>query len=439
MYNFQIVKNYLDTNVNEAELLEEKQIYELIKSGGEHKDLITSARLLEKSNPDYDKIKKQIPSVLWFASFHDYKITSNIISLSNFIYCDIDKVDNPAEIKEYLKQFPFIRAIWLSFGGRGLGFTVLCDKLATNNIKMAYELIGTEINLKLDTRACKLTQSNVLSYDNEIYINPEPSIFNFNIDLSNTNSDLNFISNHSSPELWLNALCNNTNNNTRVSLALHRKEKEYSSSNDTFRPKVNFKTQISQAEFEDEDYKVFDEGRDYVVVYINKNGIEAGKRHDTLLNITSKLIYNSPDAGSEEILKTLVTINKEYCKPALPIKDIEMIVAWCWKKHIIGKLKLNLKKRYVWFNPKSDITPKQKMSISAKVTARRRRDKTSEKINKCIMDLYNNEIIITQNVLMKSCNLSVSTIKRYWKELKSEINEVNNSMRENSQNLCEIS
>jgi len=52
------------------------------------------------------------------------------------------------------------------------------------------------------------------------------------------------------------------------------------------------------------------------------------------------------------------------------------------------------------------------------------------------MDLYNNEIIITQNVLMKSCNLSVSTIKRYWKELKSEINEVNNSIQENRQNLC---
>jgi len=136
--------SYASTNVNNSKQINEQEIYELIRTGGDHKDLVTEARLLGKQSETYDKNKIKVPAVLWYSTFTSYKDTKHLSSLTNFIYCDIDSVEDIDKTKDKLKQIPYIRAIWISFGGNGLGFSVKCDILTQFQLK-SMKRIGVKV------------------------------------------------------------------------------------------------------------------------------------------------------------------------------------------------------------------------------------------------------------------------------------------------------
>ena len=407
--NFQKMKNYADTNINESSQIDEQEIYQLIKTGGSYRDLVIQARQSHKGDKIYEKNKRQVPAILWHGIFSNYKNTQNLLNLTNFLHCDIDGIGMTEDTRTHLSIFPFIRAIWKSFGGNGWGFTVQCDNLTKDNIKLIYNSLGSLINLSLDVNNCKITQANALSYDPEIYINPNPTIYSANIsDVTN-----NFKSNKGGSYTYI-----------------IKKEREHREVYDTHNYSVNYKTRLSEEEYSNNDFVITEEGRPYVEVYYKRFGIEEGERKTTLMTITKKLIFNNPDSSYDNILERVQYINN-HCNPSLSENEVKYIVDWCWSKYQNGELYIKTRNKYIWFNPNIFHTKNKKLKIAGQQMGIIRRNRTKAKINIAISDLYNEGILITQSELQKRTGKSESTIKRYWKDLKEEIESINENIREN--------
>ena len=188
---------------------------------------------------------------------------------------------------------------------------------------------------------------------------------------------------------------------------------------------------MDKDEFNGKEYVIFDEGRNYVDVYIPKNGIKDGNRHNNLTYMTLKLIDINSDASYDDLLRMMISINRTHCKPPLDDEKIEKMVEWGWDKKINGLVDIEKKKRYVFFDPDCTLSAKQKQSISAGVSAKRKRIRTMKKIRDGIKELYNDQVKITQVKVAERNGVKVGTIKRYWSEFKEDVRVMNENIREN--------
>jgi hypothetical protein len=100
------------------------------------------------------------------------------------IYVDFDDVMGK-EIKSHISSFPFVKSVFNSFGGGGLGAYISVKGVTFDNFKLVHKQITDALGVEADKCAVKATQPNVLSYDPEIYINANPSFFPVNEQLFN--------------------------------------------------------------------------------------------------------------------------------------------------------------------------------------------------------------------------------------------------------------
>lgn len=384
------------------------ELYEQIRTGNGKTGMYETARHIGKGNALYDQLKGLLPCYypnVTFAS--NSRNTDNIDQLTGEIYCDLDQLDCPTvTVKEYLKQFPFIKSIWVSFGGTGLGFTVKCENLSKTNFATTYTSISRSIGYTLDPGARKLTQPNVISYDPDIYVNPNPTVYIAKDITENTVKE---------------ELCE-----------AFKKEKKYSVPN--FRlpqadDRLRFKTELES--YNGLDY-VFDiNGRDFVEVYIPKNGIAKGTRTKSLLCITLKLRYNNPSFSFETIAHCVRSFNLSFCKPALSAMEIDKILVWCKMKNDAGEIAIKVKQRYLWFDPKCLLTKTEKLKIVGTMTGELKRFRTRTVIKEAINALYNDNEIITQKKLASYVGKTDRTIRKYWNEFKKDVDVANENIRTN--------
>jgi len=462
---FQKLKKIKDVDAKNADWITESNIYQLIKTGDKHKNLVIEARIAGKENPIYVKNKHKVPKIMWYASFQNKINNNNVESLTNFIYCDLDDVTNIDVIKDELKQFPFIRAIWKSFGAKGLGFVVKCNNVTAENYKDIYHAIGKYIGYNLCEKACKITQGNVLSFDPDIYINEDPTVFDTSEIVINKNKLNNKKGNYSEKTISYKERCqvgqgnsksipapiNNkihvdidtlrisdsflSNNNDemninyRVPYTYHsiyiNKEKRTWLVNDTLYNNTIFKTKIPERLFENEDYKVFYYGYEYVEAYVPKGGITQGQRTFSLINLTAKIIYLNPRYGYDDILAVIKRINNNLVEPNLPEEKVIGIVSDCWNRYNNGNLVVNYKKRKIAFNPKSKLCKEEKLSICGEYSAWFRREKRDNKLLDAISSLAKGDAIITQKLMAEEAGMSIRTIKRIWKDIIFFIDDAN--------------
>jgi len=405
--HYQLCTTFKTSEIDVNKTITDSELYELIKTGGNNKNIYTAARLIGKGNPGYKELKATIqcyhPNVIFNKN---ERKNCNISHLTGEIYCDLDNLDNPVdEVKDHLKQFPFIKSIWISFSGIGIGFTVTCDNLTKDNYSSTYKAIGDYIGYKLDFGAKKLTQANIISYDTNIYINPNPTLFIAKDDIL-----------YKVKEEVCEAL----------------KKERHSVANFRFLTddiKLKFKSELDN--YNNEDF-IFDiNGKDFTEVFIPMNGIEQGNRKTSLISITLKLLYLNPNTVFNAIAKTIRTINKSYCKPELSNIELESLLDWCKKIDNEGDVAIKLKQRYIWFNPENKLSTSDKLTIVGQKVGELKRYRTSNKIKNAITELYNKNEIITQKSVAKIVGKSDRTIRKYWNEFKSDIDEANENIRTN--------
>ena len=104
--------------------------------------------------------------------------------MSGYIYIDIDDfIDKPfQDVWDILSDdgLSFVKAVWRSFGGNGIGCLIKVDGLTVDNYKSTwnslYKLFNERFGFKLDAQTKDITRINVLSFDPDIFIKADANV-----------------------------------------------------------------------------------------------------------------------------------------------------------------------------------------------------------------------------------------------------------------------
>jgi hypothetical protein len=148
----------------------ENSVFNAIKEGGKHKDIIKQIRNA-KDKEERDELKKQLGVVLWSGKFSERR-SNALVEYSHLICLDFDKI-NPKLTKDFLKTKPFVYACFESPGGDGVKAIIKVSSLKHDGHfkALAKEFPNIDQSGKDVSRAC------FISHDPDLYINPGSDIY----------------------------------------------------------------------------------------------------------------------------------------------------------------------------------------------------------------------------------------------------------------------
>ena len=384
------------------QVLSIEDVLQIIKNGDEYLQIINTARLYGKGSAIYDNIKTNLlPSFRFNFLFEDSASNKNIIASTGLIYLDVDGVDT-------IPTNDYIFASWKSLSNKGYGLLVKVDNLTLDNYSNVYNQLTEIIGINSDAGARKATQQTILSYDKNLYCNPNSNIYNY--------SENKKVSNH--PILEEREECIVTND-TFLSI-----------DSDTIQ--FNNIESYFTNEYENELYRVFDEKIKICSPFIPIR-IEVGKRNSTLFYLLSQYALLNPKAGKQFFKAISETINKKMY-PRLESNEIESIINSVLLKREDNSLKLFYnEERKILFNPNALITGKEKMKIVNQVLGNIKSQLTKETIYIALENWdFESYGAITQKKIVELTGKSIATVKRYWKEFKSYTKDLNNDYKAKS-------
>jgi hypothetical protein len=157
--------------------VEIKTLNDTLTAISTYSEVVDKARKIKKDAPSkYKEFKKTLPAVSWAGVFSKRKKDS-IMEFSDLIYFDIDNCRSDDKLK--VTDNPFVAAAWTSLSGDGLGFIVRCNNLNKDTFVPTYNKLALEFEKKKLTidRLSDVSRLNILSHDENIYINEEYNVF----------------------------------------------------------------------------------------------------------------------------------------------------------------------------------------------------------------------------------------------------------------------
>jgi hypothetical protein len=318
----------------------------------------------------FNEIKKTIlcftPNSVSENSFRN----SKKLNSTGYIYFDFDfkSKTEAIEFKEKVKSINSVELAYISISGLGLGLLVKVNKDNVNlvNFKGYWNYINdTFFQSKADKKTCDFKRLNILSYDNNIYHNPDAIELESIIEGSSIkySTDLPFeLFDHSKP------------------------------------------------------YTFIPEGYNYVEIKLNqykKNKIKEGFRNSTLGAICLQLIYLNPDADYLAIYNVLNYINNNYCSTPMKNYEVSNIVKSNFKKkdeilnNVNGIMDKYIKVKKVFFN--GNIPRIEKLKIINML----KKNYNIDKVNKSLEKYFNQKRDISfQEIEYSSINNIQSNGKR---------------------------
>lgn len=171
--------NKITDTVNTAIAMED--LLNLVKTGGTHKTIIQAIRA-EKNATKQAELKKQLPAVTISGLFEGGRTEKSLKEHSGFIQIDIDKIISLNKNIEKLKNDPYSYAVFLSPSGNGIKIIVPISK-DKNLHKKTFEQLETyyldKYNIQIDKQCKDIPRLMYLSWDENIYINQNASIFDY--------------------------------------------------------------------------------------------------------------------------------------------------------------------------------------------------------------------------------------------------------------------
>jgi uncharacterized protein with HEPN domain len=150
------------------------EVLDIIRTG---KDGIKEQVEKYRNNTDIFIEKARLPLICWNGVF-SYKNNSSLVKYSSYIALDYDKVNNIEELKEKLIKIPYVKAIFKTPSGNGLKVIVQHGNSDYTDHDELFKQL--ELLMKFDgfdSSVSDISRGNFLSYDPDIYINPNPEIF----------------------------------------------------------------------------------------------------------------------------------------------------------------------------------------------------------------------------------------------------------------------
>jgi len=399
MYKITKYRNAQSSIIQDTLMIEE--VFEIIEKGDSKLNHIKHARSFEKGSTDYDEVRKfLIPTFRFNFLFKDKAANNNITKPTGLIYIDADLIDT-------IPQSDFIFAKWKSLSLTGYCILVKVQNLSFDNFKDYYNKISSILNINSDAGARKATQQTIQSYDPDIYINYNSTIYNC--------SDIRKVS----------------------SPTKQKKEGECLTTDDTLSSvpqNIKFRYDNIDDYFIDNNYQyiVFNEDKEKLCIPFIPKRVEKGNRNQYLFTYLSQILTLNPSMSKVYMSSMANNLNLKVMKPKLPDNEVQNIVSSIYKLKDANELKMYFnKERRIIFNPKFKITFKDKMKIVNKELGNIASKKTSQKIYECIEEWdFESEGKITQRKVANLTALSTSTVKRHWHQFKSFVKELNDGFKE---------
>lgn len=167
-----IYKNFSDTNDKDFGL---DDFLNGVKSGKWQDQILKVRTITDKKQRDLEK--KKCPMVTISGSFSGRK-DNTIRKHSGFIAIDIDKIDNPNDVKKLVANDRYIYSAFISVSGTGLCLIFKID--GTRHLD-AFEGIGAYLyetyQLIIDQSCKNVSRSRFVSYDPYLIYNPTSLLF----------------------------------------------------------------------------------------------------------------------------------------------------------------------------------------------------------------------------------------------------------------------
>lgn len=373
--------NYFDA-INKPNIDKTISVFDwltLIKTGGEFINLITEARVAGKYSNEYKKIKQtQLPAISPNFLFKDSRRNSNIIESTGLVYLDFDvnSKEKAIELKEHLTTIEYVYGSFLSLSELGCGCYIRVSNVTMNTVKEIAEEFAILFNLDIDKKAILPTQVNVLTYDPNVYINENATVYTSNIE----ETEIDEIKIEISTEEF-------------NSLIFESKLTDYPS-----------------------ECVYFPDGRPFVRCFVpfhmadgSTKKISNGNRNYVISSYIHNLVWLNPNANEDLILKWCNTLNKTICNIPLTNDDCLKIVKQKFNLKIKEQLKpMGVKLKKYWIDPNSK--DKRKAFLSSLSILKK--ESTLDKINQFFGDeLYNRKEKATLHTISEYTKLCYSTIK----------------------------
>ena len=381
-------------------VLTEIDIYEFIEVI-KSPDIITQKRIEKirsyhhKDKEKYDSLKAKLLCFALNFRFREKRRNDNIIEPTGLIYLDVDNNTN-IDLNN-----PHIFATWLSISGLGRGILVRVDNLTTDNFKDTYIAISKELNIDTDIRAAKSTQPTIQSYDKDLYFNEDALTWLCDTDTSLQNTPTTLL-NTSKKRKGNNAIGENI--------------------------KLRFDN-YNEMDFKGQKYLYFKDEKILKSKVVIPKKINSGSRNSVLSAIAYQIRALNPNVSFNHLKAVIESINIHCCIPTLKDKEIHSISKKTMEIEDIEPL-LNSPRRFL-FNPKFNLSRKQKMQIVNTKNGQAKSEQTIKEIGNCINNWdIKTQGNISQKNLKKASGKNINTIEKYYKLFKTEIAEIKQRFKE---------
>jgi len=388
---FDLILNLKKRDVVAEASLED--LVDMIKNPGIiQKQLVCSARTLDKSSKKFKNIKESVPCFIPNFRHDGYVNISTIKSPTGFLYIDVDE-----HIDVDFEQFNFVAASWKSLSGVGRGILVAVkdmDKKGTD-LKVLKSLIGTISNMmdiSFDANAISRDRVNAMSYDEDIYYNP-------NYEEIEIELEVNKKVGHAPTIL-------STTNRLREDV-LDYDDSSYKgelrlSNLDEFLGMYEFGENEMFIDLEDSKIQ-------YTHIYVPKL-INVGERNPKMFKILSGIRALNPHLSGNRLAKLAQSINSRVC--ITPIDELELLemVDKIIKREC--KLYPNKTKRFI-YNEEFMLTGRERQSIAAIENNRKKTEKTNSRLVEIIENWdFEKYPKLNYNCIAKVSGMNYRTITR---------------------------
>lgn len=353
--------------------------------------LIESARtgLIDK-----DVLKQTLPCVTYNFTYNGYKKDENIIASTGYIYIDIDSSEFTINSLDLTKIYSYYHSV----GGNGYSVIVRVKGVTINNFKDTYLSICKDLCISeyIDNNAIKHSQFNVLSFDPNIYINPDSFIYN----------SINIIKTYPIP------------------LKESKKEEHIGGTGYKIEKGIRYNN-IEDFNIEGEYIENWKEGFQFVNCYLPTRKLN-DKRKRIILSYLTNLIWLNPNIEYYHALNILENINNRICATPLSKDFLVATLKTVLTQKNEGKLTPHVKVRRILFNPNSELNVEDKLNTTSLLLREKFAKESCNRINDVIEDWdYQTlgKISITKIALNR--NINKKTVAKYYHLFKEFVNGLN--------------
>jgi hypothetical protein len=386
---------------------------------------IEKVRELRNSNLDYSTSKSYLPYITPNCLVRKRNLNEsdyNLITLSSYIYFDIDDYPNSLQLKErFIVEYGHLASlICISCSGGGISILFKISNKLNSEIDFLiarqHILDTILLNENIDINAGGIARAMFISYDPNLYYNIDNQI-----DIPNQLLK---------KKKYKFENCLLENKNTKLS----KVRCDYASQK-SFIP-VPIKEVLDNLIFEtpvDVDNPVVDYKEvDYVEIRF-KYLIKDTLKHKTFTSMIHKLLFLNPSADKNLILSYLYHINEEHTGyKKMELRELISLFETVYNGiTVLGNSRVKTIKKRIHYNKNCDATV-NKRKLSGKIRGILKENETKLKIRAAIEDMDAKGLPITKSMVSKRYKISRGSVIKHWNsdlhDVDLIINQINDSI-----------